>query len=68
MKKWPGGSAQTFEKARFGEGNPSISFAGIWPGFAGLGSNLARFGSSLDFTLGPRGVLYDYHGYAVYTY
>ncbi len=46
-KKWPGGSAQVIEKARFGEGNPSISLGEIWPGFAGFGSDLARFGSSL---------------------
>ena len=34
-KKCPGGSAQAFEKARFGEGNPRIFFDLFWPGFAG---------------------------------
>jgi hypothetical protein len=51
-KKRPGGSAQAFEKARFGEGNPRISFDFSWPGFAGFGSNLAQFGSIWIF-LGP---------------
>jgi hypothetical protein len=44
-EKMARGSAQPFEKARFGEGNPRISLAQIWPGFAGFGSNLAEFGS-----------------------
>jgi hypothetical protein len=44
--KMPRGSAQVFEKARFGEGNPRISLAQIWPGFAGFGSDLAQFGFS----------------------
>ena len=47
-KKWLGGSAQAFEKVRFGKGNPRISSAQIWPGFAGYGSNFARFGFSLE--------------------
>jgi hypothetical protein len=44
-EKMPGGSAQAFEKARFGEGNPRISLAKISPGFAQFGSDLAQFGS-----------------------
>jgi hypothetical protein len=42
------GSAQAFEKARSGEGNPRISLAQIWLGFAGFVSDLAQFGFSLD--------------------
>ena len=53
-KKWRGGSAQAFEKARFGEGNASFSLAQFWPGFAGFGSNFARFGFSLDFIWAAR--------------
>ena len=47
-EKCRGGSAQAFENARSGHGNPRISMAKIWPGFAGFGSNFARFGFSLD--------------------
>ena len=53
-EKCPRGSAPAFEKARSGQGNPRISLAQIWPGFAGLGSNLARFGLSLGLP-GPTG-------------
>ena len=52
-KKCPGGSAQAFEKARFGEGNPRISLAHIWPGFAQFLSDLAQFGFSLDVAPTP---------------
>jgi hypothetical protein len=43
-KKVPGGSAEPFEKARFGRENPRksklfplIFFGPAWPGFAGFG-------------------------------
>jgi hypothetical protein len=43
-KKLPGGSAEPFEKARFGRENPRksklfplIVFGPAWPGFAGFG-------------------------------
>jgi hypothetical protein len=38
------GSAQPFDGARFGEGNPRIFFDCLWPGLAGFGLDLAGFG------------------------
>jgi hypothetical protein len=48
-EKRPGGSAQVFENAQFGEGKASFFFAEFCPSFAGFGSNLAKFGFGFDF-------------------
>ena len=47
-KNMPGGSAQVFEKARFGQGNPSKSKRFSLKDLAGRRPDLARFGVDLE--------------------
>jgi hypothetical protein len=47
-KKSAQGSAQVFEKARFGQGNPSVFLGFIWLGLGWILLDLAKFGFGLD--------------------